>query len=120
MDDTSLSALMTPPGLKDFTENTSRSIDGKVVSIKNPKFKDRDVVLSINITAPDRDTFLSRYNSFCTELKTGELKIKTAYTGDTVYKMIYKDCRQFEQFNGRIGKFLLSLNEPNPGDRNED
>ena len=34
LDETSLSALMTPAPAKDFTENKSRSIDGKMVSVK--------------------------------------------------------------------------------------
>ena len=117
MDETSLSSLMTPPPIKDFTENKSRTENGKRVSAKNPKLDERSLQLSINITAPDRATFLSRYNSFCQELATGRLNIKTIFTGNTVYKTIYKDCRQFEQFNGRIGKYILSLEEPNPADR---
>lgn len=117
LDDTSIAALMTPPPAKDFTENKSRSIDGKVVNVKNPRLDERNIQLSINITAPDREIFLSRYGSFCEELTTGKLDIQTAFTGSSVYRTIYKDCRQFEQFNGRIGKFILTLNEPNPAIR---
>lgn len=117
LDDTSVSALMTPAPVKEFTENKSRSIDGKQVLVKTPKIDERNIMLSINITAKDRTTFLSRYNSFCQELATGQLNIQTAFTGGIIYKTLYKDCRQFEQFNGRIGKFMLSLNEPNPANR---
>jgi len=69
------------------------------------------------MTAPDRGTFLSRYGSFCEELATGQLDIQTVFTGSVIYRTIYKDCRQFEQFNGRIGRFVLTLNEPNPSNR---
>lgn len=117
LDDTSLSALMTPAGMKDFTENKARSIDGKKVQVKNPRLDERSLVLSINITAIDRTSFLQKYSSFCAELALGQLNITTAFTGTNVYKMIYKSCRQFEQFNGRIGKFMLSLEEPDPTDR---
>jgi len=117
LDNTSVSALMTPPPSKDFTENKSRSIDGKVVNIKNPRLDERNIQLSINITAPDRGAFLLRYWSFCEELATGQLDIQTVFTGSAVYRTIYKDCRQFEQFNGRIGKFVLTLNEPDPSNR---
>jgi len=117
LDDTSVAALMTPPPSKDFTENKSRSIDGKVVNIKNPRVDERNIQLSINMTAPDRGTFLSRYGSFCEELATGQLDIQTVFTGSVIYRTIYKDCRQFEQFNGRIGRFVLTLNEPNPSNR---
>lgn len=116
MDDTSVASLMTPAPVKEFTENKSRSIDGKQVLVKTPKIDERNIMLSINITAPDRTTFLSRWSLFCQELYTGQLNITTIYTTGT-FKFIYKDCRQMEQFNGRIGKFLLSLNEPNPANR---
>lgn len=119
LDDTSLSALMTPAGNKPFIENKSRSMQGKRVLPNNPKKDERTLVLSINITAPNRSKFLSQYLSFCTELESGVLHIETKYTGTITYKMIYEGCRQFDQFNGRIGKFLLSLVEPNPMDRNE-
>ena len=117
MDDTSLSALMTPAPIKEFTENKSRLNNGKQVLVRNPRMDERNLILSINITAKDRETFLSRYNSFCQELATGQLNIQTSLTGTITYRTIYKDCRQFEQFNGRIGKFALSLNEPNPANR---
>lgn len=117
LDDTSIAALMTPAPIKEFTENKSRSINGKIVKDTDPKLEERNITLSLNITAKNRSAFLSRYNSFCSELATGRLNIQTIFTGSVVYKTIYKDCRQFEQFNGRVGKFLLSLNEPNPTDR---
>lgn len=117
LDDTSLSSLMTPPASKDFTENKSRSIDGKQVLVKNPRVDERDFTLQINLTAPSRSVFVSRYNSFCQELATGKLDISTIYLPGVTFKTIYKSCRQFTQFNGQIGKFILSLNEPNPTDR---
>lgn len=117
LDDTSLSSLMTPSSSKEFTENKSRSIDGKLVSVKNPRVDERDFSLQINITAPSRSLFVQRYNSFCQELATGKLNISTVYLPGVTFKTIYKNCRQFTQFNGQIGKFILSLNEPNPKDR---
>ena len=117
LDDTSLSSLMTPPASKEFTENKSRSIDGKIVSVKNPRVEERDFMLQINLTAPNRSLFVQRYNSFCQELATGRLNIATIFLPGVTFKTIYKSCRQFTQFNGQIGKFILSLNEPDPTDR---
>ena len=54
LDDTSLSALMTPAGNKPFIENKSRSMQGKRVLPLNPKKDERTLVLSINITAPNQ------------------------------------------------------------------
>lgn len=74
--------------------------------------------LQINLTAPDKDTFFRRYDSFCDELETGVLEIKTKYQPAVVYKTIYQSCQQFSQFMQGIGKFVLKLNEPNPKNRN--
>lgn len=117
LDDTSLSALMTPPPHKGFTENKSRTIDGKMVDIKNPRVDERIINLQLNITALTRSEFLNKYNLFCEELALGYLEISTIYLPNTIFRTIYVNCRQFTQFNGQIGKFILTLNEPNPTDR---
>lgn len=117
MDDTGLSALMTPAPNKSLIENKSRLEDGKRVINSNPKKDERNLTLQINITAPDKDTFFARYNSFCSELDAGVLDIKTKYQPTIIYKTIYLSCSQFSQFMQGIGKFVLKLNEPNPSDR---
>nr|DAK34456.1 MAG TPA: hypothetical protein [Caudoviricetes sp.] len=118
MDDTSLSALMTPAPNKGLTENKSRLEHGKQIISSNPKKDERNLILQLNLTAPDRDTFFSRYDSFCNELDTGVLEIRTKYQPTVVYRTIYQSCQQFSQFMQGIGKFALKLNEPNPKNRN--
>ena len=120
MDGTSLSALMTPPPMKEFIENSSRLEHGKHVITSNPKLDERNITLQINLTAKDKDTFFSRYLSFCEELSNGILNIRTKYQPTTVYKMIYLSCNQFSQFMQGIAKFSLKLCEPNPNDREID
>lgn len=117
MDDTSLSELMTPVSNKGFIENESRLEHGKQVLISNPKLDARNLTLKINLTASSEQQFFERYTSFCKELATGALEIKTIYQPDVVYKTIYQSCSQFSQFMRGIGKFTLKLNEPNPNDR---
>ena len=118
MDDTSLSALMTPAPNKGLTENKSRLEHGKQIISSNPKKDERNLILQLKLTAPDRDTFFSRYDSFCNELDTGVLEIRTKYQPTVVYRTIYQSCQQFSQFMQGIGKFALKLNEPNPKNRN--
>lgn len=118
MDETSLSALMTPAPNKALIENKSRLEHGKRVIASNPKKDERNLTLQINITAPDKDTFFARYDSFCNELDSGVLDIKTKYQPATVYRTVYQSCQQFSQFMQGIGKFILKLNEPNPKNRN--
>ena len=118
MDETSLSALMTPASNKKIIENKSRLEHGKCVITSNPKKDERNLTLQINITAPDKDTFFARYDSFCDELDTGVLDIRTKYCPTVVYRTNYISCQQFSQFMQSIGKFTLKLNEPNPKNRN--
>lgn len=117
MNDTSLSALMTPAPNKAFIENKSRLEDGKRVVASNPKKDERNLTLQIEIVAPDKDTFFARYDSFCNELDTGILDIKTKYQPNVTYRTIYLSCSQFSEFMQGIGKFVLKLNEPNPKNR---
>ena len=118
MEDTALSALMTPAPMKEFIENTSRLEHGKRVVTANPRVDERNITLEIHLTARDKDTFFSRYLSFCEELATGVLNIRTKYQPDVMYKTIYQSCNQFSQFMQGIAKFSLKLCEPNPTDRN--
>jgi hypothetical protein len=118
MDETSLSALMTPAPNKTSIENKSRLEHGKRVITSNPKKDERNLTLQINITAPDKDAFFARYDSFCNELDLGVLDIKTKYQPTIVYRTVYQSCQQFSQFMQGIGKFILKLNEPNPKNRN--
>ena len=120
MDTSSLSALMTPAANKDLPENKSRLEHGKRVisDISIVKLDERQLTLTINLTARNEAEFFSRYSSFCNELATGRIDIKTMYQPDIVYKTIYKSCSQFTQFMRGIAHFSLKLEEPNPNDRN--
>lgn len=118
MDDTSLSVLMTPAPTKGFIENKSRLEHGKRVIRDNPKVDERDLTLQLNLTANSDTQFFERYESFCAELETGYLEIRTKYQPNVVYRTSYISCQQFSQFMRGIGKFVLKLNEPNPKNRN--
>ena len=117
MDTSSLSALMTPAPMKEFIENKSRLEHGKRVITSDPKIDERNISLTFNLTATSEEQFFSRYNSFCEELATGVLHIRSKYQPNVVYKTIYLSCNQFTQFMRGIAKFSLRLVEPNPTDR---
>lgn len=120
MDASSLSALMTPAPNKELIENKSRLEHGKRVVTSNPKKDERDLTLTINLTARNETQFFERYTRFCEELETGVLNISTRYQPGIVYRTIYLSCVQFTQFMRGIASFSLKLNEPNPKDRNTD
>lgn len=117
--DGALSALMTPPPIKELIESTYRKRPGKVVIPKDVVLDSRDLNLEMHITAPNRTSFLSRYNSFCNELKGGVLVINTSFQPGVYYRMIYVSCTQFSQFIGQLAKFSLKLNEPDPTNRGQ-
>lgn len=117
MDTSSLSALMTPPPMKEFIENKSRLENGKRVITSDSKIDERNITLTFNLTAKSEDQFFVRYNSFCEELATGVLHIRSKYQPNVVYKTIYLSCNQFTQFMRGIASFSLKLVEPNPVDR---
>lgn len=118
LDSSSLSALMTPPENKEFLSNESPLKHGTEYLVPEQiYFKERELNLTLTIVAPSRSVFLARFDSFAAQLATGKLDISTKYQSGVTYKTIYKSCRQFKEFNGKIGKFTLSLIEPNPFDR---
>lgn len=120
LDETALSALMTPAPNKEFISNKYRSKDGKSVIKHNPKLDEREITLPFNMTAKDSDTFLTNYARFCEEvLAKGELVIRTRFQPNVLYRCIYLSCTQFSQCIREMAKFSLKLNEPDPSDRGE-
>ncbi len=120
MDDTALSTLMTPAPNKEFISVKYRSQNGKRVIKHSPCLDERDITLSLNMTAKDTETFLSNYAKFCNEvLATGEVTIHTIFQKDVWYRCIYLSCTQFSEFMRELAKFTLKLNEPDPSDRGE-
>ena len=117
MDNTSLSVLMTPAPVKEYIENKSRLEHGKRVIISSVRLDERTLTLQFNLIASNQAQFFARYDSFCQELATGKLDIKTKYQPTIVYRTIYISCQQFSQFMQGIGKFTLKLNEYNPSNR---
>lgn len=123
--ETSLTALMTPAARKDYITNESALSHGKQVLTANdylPKTADRDVQLVFGLEAKSLAQFLTRYNSFCEELKKGAITLIVEISeGDTylktTYYLNYLSCSQFSEYNGRLGRFALKLNEPNPENR---
>ena len=108
---------MTPAGQKELVSNASRLEHGKRVIIQNPRKKDRDVTLTLNMVAETEAAFFTQYADFCEELEKGRLVIRTMYQPGVYYRMDYIDCQQFTQYMRGEAKFSLKLNEPNPKDR---
>lgn len=123
--ETSVTALMTPPPVKSYISNKSALSHGKQVLTDSgniPKIDERDVQLVFGLQAKTLAQFLMRYNSFCNELKKGAITLLLhIWEGDSyikiTYNLIYVSCSQYSEYNGRLGRFALKLNEPNPENR---
>lgn len=122
LEETSLSKLMTPAPNKEVVENKSDLQHGKRVDRSDAGVKkdERNLSLILNLSAPDSTTFLQRYAAFCTDiLDKGFFDMKCDLLPGKVFRMTYLDCTQFSEFMLGIGKFTLSLNEPDPTNRGE-
>lgn len=117
LSDTAVSALITPPALKDRITNESRLEHGRRVINDNPKKMAREVTLDMHMTAASSTEFLTRYAQFCSVLENGQLNITTAYQPNVTYKMLYLSCTQYSEFHRQLAKFSLRLLEPNTNDR---
>lgn len=118
--ETSFTALLTPAPVKGYVQNKSALMHGKQVlsgEENPPKIDERDLQLVFAIKAKNRTEFLARYASFVSELEKGTIDLRTKYQPGMVYHLLYMSCQQFTQFNGRLAKFVLKLNEPNPKNR---
>ena len=120
--DTSFTALLTPSPVKEYIKNESALLDGVQVVCDEyvyPKVNERDLQLVFYLKAENLTEFLLRYSSFTEELQKGVIDIRTKYQPEITYHLLYISCSQFSQFNGRVGKFVLKLNEPNPKNRQD-
>ncbi len=117
MDSTGLSALMTPAPLKEYIINKSPLTAGKKVKPTTPMVDERDLTLTVFIKAASLPDFLQQYRAFVTELQQGDIVLQTKYEADVTYRLKYVSCQQFSNYNGRLGKFILKLNEPDPSNR---
>lgn len=122
LDETALSKLMTPAPNKQPTENTSDLMHGKrlVRNPENVRKDERNINLSINIRGRCKDEFLCRYCRFCKEvLDKGYFDLYTKYNPCIIYRLTYVDCQQFSEFMMGLGKYSLTVNEPDPTNRGE-
>lgn len=114
----SFTALLTPSPVKAYIENKSALDNGKqILSGNGPKIDERTIQLTFYLRAKNLTQFLERYNKFCQVLQGGKLDIRTKYQPGVTYHCYYLSCQQFTQYNGRLAKFILKVNEPNPADR---
>ena len=116
LDDTSMSALMTPSALKENVTSRSRLEHGQRAVVV-PKYEAREFTIVVQFAADTHQEFLEKYAYFCGILAGGVIDIQTAFQPNVEYHCRYLGCNQFSEFIFGIAKFTLRLIEDNPSDR---
>ena len=118
LEDGALSALMTPPPMKDYIESSSRLKHGTRILPENARCDAREITLPFHIIAPDRAAFFENYKKFCNDvLLKGVMEITTKYDKNVCYRLVYLSCTQFTQYVREMAIFSLKVKEPNPTNR---
>lgn len=122
LSESAVNALRTPAPMKANVENKSRLEHGKrvIYGSATARVDERDLTLVIYIRAYNQTQFDVRYDSFIEEIQKGRIEIELTDRPNIVYRCDYINASQFSQFNGRLGKLTLKVNEPNPKDREKD
>lgn len=111
--------LLTYPATKAPIQSESRLEDGTrtIIPAGTTKLASRELTVEMGVKAPNRETFLTRYDALLTFLTSGWLHIQTIHIPGKTFRCRYVSCSQFTNYNSRIAKFILKLEEPNPANR---
>lgn len=112
----SLSALQTPPPLKQSITNDSRLMNGKE-HLRINKVADRDVSLTFWLCASSYEEYTERLTEFIKELTETQTVLESKFEPGIKYRLDYCSCTQYKSFNGTMAKFIIKFNEPNPTNR---
>ena len=112
-----LESFLTPSPMKAYIENKSRLENGKQVDTTNAKVDERDVQVTITLEGSSQADYLSKYESFVTELYKGPILMKVPAL-KKVYHLTYDSSpTKMGNYGLCFGKFTLKFNEPNPANR---
>lgn len=113
LEESSLSALLTPAPMKDNPNDDSPLYHGVRYDSATPRRNKRELTLVIGFKAKDFETFLSNYGAFCTDILSNQYFTLTCEAG--TFNLLYKSCTQVEEWaKSGVAKFSLKVIEPNP------
>lgn len=116
----SVESLLTLPPAKDYIINESRLEDGvRVLSGSTAKAKDgpRELTLEVHLVASSESVFKAKYAAFRAYIKEHrDLEVVIPHSSD-IYRLLYRSCTPFSEWNGRVCHIALSVFEPNPSNR---
>lgn len=114
LEDGSEDKLLMAAPMKDYISNKSRLEHGKQVLATSAMIDEREVTL-VFCFANDGTEFLTRYNSFVTELYKGAVTLSVTSLGKT-FNLLYQNTASLSSM-AYAGKCAVNFNEPNPNNR---
>ena len=115
-----MASLLAPPATKNPIQSESRKEHGTrtIIPAGSVKLAKREFTLEVGLIARNLTEFHARLTGFIEELTSGWLRIAAPrLIPGVVFNCRYMSCTQFTNYNGRIAKFILKLEEPNPKNR---
>lgn len=113
LEESSLSALLTPAPMKDNPNDDSPLYHGVRYDTATPRKNKRELTLVIGFKADSFSDFLTNYGSFCANVLANQYFCLSCEAG--TFNLIYKSCTQVEEWaKSGIAKFSLKVIEPNP------
>lgn len=112
-------ALLKPASIKEYSKTDSRLEDGvrMVAKKKYAKLKERDVQLPFILEGTTEADYLTKYESFLTDIAYSGMVYLKIPIMKRVFKLVYSDCAKFGDDGKKTGNFTLKFTEPNPADR---
>lgn len=117
LEDTGISALMTPVPAKARAKNRSRLNHGETLAGSLERKDAREITLPFHISAQTKEVCLQRYHKLCQLLDLGTLVIWSSHVPTEAYHCKYLSCTSFSEFMMSLMKYSLKVEEPNPYNR---
>lgn len=115
LEDGSEEALLKPADPKGYARNNMRSQSGVQVFVQNPQPDERDIILTLCVTAISRTDYLAKYQSFIDEISNGWVLLDYKPL-KTTYKLIATGFQSLS-YSERLGRLSVRFNEPNVKER---
>lgn len=113
----SIDILQTPPPAKKRISNESRLLPGiQIIDGKNI-LNARNVTLVFYCKGSNYTDIHNKITDFTNELLEGIAIITLNDMPSIKFKLDYNSSSSFKQCRGRLAKFSMTFNEPNPNDR---
>lgn len=110
--------------MKDYISNENEALDGKVVLSGYAKVRSRDFSIPIMVSGSSATQYYSYKDKLENDLTTlglTTLRVVRIDNSTTIYdktlNVVYKDCTEYVNFNGKWGYLMLMFEEPNPRNR---